>query len=204
VLYIGVMPKAPTIVTMFVLLICALAGAQEAAAPSLDLHDLKGAPHKLDEYRGKPVVLNFWATWCVPCAAEMPLLSEMQKRYQGRVLFIAASIDDDDMKPQIEAFIKKHQGEALTVMMGATLDSLEDFGVKQVMPGTVFIDAEGNIVDRLSGTLKRTELQERLRKLTGEPEPASTPASKATKKKTGKPPAQKFIPAAQKLSKAAF
>jgi cytochrome c biogenesis protein CcmG, thiol:disulfide interchange protein DsbE len=203
VLYIGVMPKAPTIVTMFVLLICVLASAQEAA-PSLDLHDLKGAPHKLDEYRGKPVVLNFWATWCVPCAAEMPLLSEMQKRYQGRVLFIAASIDDDDMKPQIEAFIKKHQGEALTVMMGATLDSLEDFGVKQVMPGTVFIDAEGNIVDRLSGALKRTELQERLRKLTGEPEPASTPASKATKKETGRPPAQKFIPAAQELSGPAF
>ncbi|HXA84949.1 MAG TPA: TlpA disulfide reductase family protein [Candidatus Dormibacteraeota bacterium] len=166
--------------TIFVWLISTLASAQEAA-PSLELRDLKGAPHKLEDYRGKPVVLNFWATWCVPCAAEMPLLSEMQKRYQGRVLFIAASIDDQDMKPQIKAFIKKHQGDALTVMLGATLDSLEEFGVNQGMPGTVFIDAEGNIVDRLSGALKRTDLQQRLRKLTGDPESAPTP--QAAKKK---------------------
>ena len=202
-LYIGVMPKAQTIVTVLVLLICALAGAQEAA-PSLDLRDLKGAPHKLEEYRGKPVVLNFWATWCVPCAAEMPLLNEMQKRYQDRVLFIAASIDDDDRTPQIEVFIKKHQGDALTVMMGATLDTLQDFGVQQVMPGTVFIDAEGNIVDRLSGALKRAELQQRLRKLTGEPEPAPTPTPKVAKKKAGKSPPQKLMPAAQEPARPAF
>jgi thiol-disulfide isomerase/thioredoxin len=203
VLYIGVMPKPQIVFPMLLLLLCTVATGQEAA-PSLALHDLKGAPHKLEEYRGKPVVLNFWATWCVPCAAEMPLLSEMQKRYQGRVLFIAASIDDDEMKPQIEAFIKKHRGEALTVMMGATLDSLEDFGVKQVMPGTVFIDAEGNIVDRLSGALKRNELEQRLRKLTSEPEPAPAPTSKATKKKTEKPPPQKLMPAAQEPSRPAF
>ena len=158
-LYIGVMPKAQTLAMMFVLFISTLFSAQQPtspqqpmsaqqAAPSLKLHDLKGAPHALEDYRGKPVLLNFWATWCVPCAAEMPLLNEMQKQYQGKVVFIAASIDDEDMKPQVEAFIKKHQGEALTVMMGATLDSLDDFGVNQGMPGTVFIDAEGKIVDR--------------------------------------------------------
>lgn len=199
------MPKAQTFVTVLVLLISALASAQEAA-PSLELRDLKGAPHKLEEYRGKPVVLNFWATWCGPCAAEMPLLTEMQKRYQGRVLFIAASIDDDDMKPQIEAFIKKHQGDALTVMMGATLDSLHDFGLEQVMPGTVFIDAEGNIVDRLSGALKRTDLQKRLRKLTGEPElePTPTPIPKAAKKKPVKSSGQKLVPSAQESSRHAF
>ena len=146
----------------------------QQAAPSLKLHDLKGAQHTLEEYRGKPVLLNFWATWCVPCAAEMPLLSEMQKQYQGKIVFIAASIDDEDMKPQVEAFIKKHQGEALTVMMGATLDSLDDFGVNQGMPGTVFIDAEGKIVDRITGALKRPDLEQRLRKLAGEPEAGPT------------------------------
>jgi thiol-disulfide isomerase/thioredoxin len=199
------MAKAPLSVTIFVLLISALATAQEAA-PSLELRDLKGAPHKLADYRGKPVVLNFWATWCVPCAAEMPLLSEMQKRYHDRVLFIAASIDEDDMKPQIEAFVKKHQGEALTVMMGATLDSLEDFKVNQGMPGTVFIDAEGNIVDRLSGALKRTDLQKRLRKLMGEPEPEPTPAPirKAAKKKPAKSSQQILVPSAQESSRHAF
>ena len=152
----------------------------QPATPNLKLHDLQGAQHSLEDYRGKPVLLNFWATWCVPCAAEMPLLSEMQKQYQGKVVFIAASIDDEDMKPKVEAFIKKHQGDALTVMMGATLDSLDDFGVNQGMPGTVFIDAEGKIVDRITGALKRPDLEKRLRKLTGEPEPSASPKAKKT------------------------
>jgi thiol-disulfide isomerase/thioredoxin len=168
----------------------ALANAQQPT-PSLKLHDLKGVPHTLEDYRGKPVLLNFWATWCVPCAAEMPLLSEMQKQYQGKIVFIAASIDDEDVKPQVEAFIKKHQGEALTVMMGATLDSLNDFGVNQGMPGTVFLDAEGKIVDRFTGALKRTDLEQRLRKLAGEPEPTPTPTHKTAKTKRGKSSARK-------------
>jgi thiol-disulfide isomerase/thioredoxin len=161
-----------------VVLNCALSAQSGEAAPSLELRDLQGAPHKLEDYRGKPVVLNFWATWCVPCAAEMPLLSEMQQRYKGKITFIAASIDDDDMKPQIVAFVKKHKADALTVMMGATLDSLQDFGVAQVMPGTVFIDAEGKIVDRVSGKLERVGLEKQLRKLAGEPEPAQAPKAK--------------------------
>lgn len=185
-LYISFMrlPQVKTLlVTLFGLALVAVAGE---TAPNLELHDLKGAPHKLDEYRGKPVVLNFWATWCVPCAAEMPLLNEMQTRYKGRVLFIAASVDDDEMKPAVEAFIKKHHDQALTVMMGATLDNLHDFGLDQVMPGTVFIDADGSIVDRLSGALKRPNLEARLKKMAGDPAPIAAvkqPANKRTKNK---------------------
>ena len=212
-LYIGVMPKVHTIAMILVLFISTFFSAQEPtnaqqttnpqqSTPSLKLHDLKGVPHSLEDYRGKPVLLNFWATWCVPCAAEMPLLSEMQKQYQGKVLFIAASIDDEDMKPQIEAFIKKHQGEALTVMMGATLDSLDDFGVNQGMPGTVIIDAEGKIVDRITGALKRPDLEQRLRKLAGEPEPAATP--KAVPKKTSKSSRKKFLSLSQEIPGLAF
>jgi thiol-disulfide isomerase/thioredoxin len=196
------MPKAPFSVTIFVCLISALASAQQPA-PSLKLHDLKGASHALEDYRGKPVLLNFWATWCVPCAAEMPLLSEMQKQYQGKILFIAASIDDEDMKPQIAAFIKKHQGEALTVMMGATLDNLDDFGVNQGMPGTVFIDAEGKIVDRRSGALKRPDLEQLLRRLAGEPEAGPTPTPKS-EKKTSKSSRKKIISLSQETSSLAF
>jgi cytochrome c biogenesis protein CcmG, thiol:disulfide interchange protein DsbE len=220
VLYIGVMSKAQTIAKMCVLFVSAFMGAQEAtnaqqplsaqqptsaqqAAPVLKLHDLKGAQHSLQDYRGKPVLLNFWATWCVPCAAEMPLLNEMQKQYQGKVLFIAASIDDEDMKPQVETFIKKHQGEALTVMMGATLDTLDDFGVNQGMPGTVFIDAEGKIVDRITGALKRPELEQQLRKLAGGPSPTSAPVPK-TEKKTSKSSRKKILSPSQEISGLAF
>jgi thiol-disulfide isomerase/thioredoxin len=141
----------------------------------------------------------------VPCAAEMPLLNEMQKQYQGRVVFIAASIDDEDMKPQVEAFIKKHQGEELTVMMGATLDSLDDFGVNQGMPGTVFIDAEAKIIDRRTGALKRADLEQLLRKLAGEPEAAQTPASTPkAEKKASKSATKKVIPSSQEGFSLAF
>jgi cytochrome c biogenesis protein CcmG/thiol:disulfide interchange protein DsbE len=161
----------------------ALSASAGEPAPSLDLHDLKGAAHKLEEYRGKAVVLNFWATWCVPCGVEMPLLNEMQARYKGRIVFIAASIDDDDMLPQVKSFMQKHKAYALTVMMGASLETLSTFRMKQVMPGTVFIDSTGNIVDRLSGALKRPLLQERLKKLAGDPDPLP-PARKQVKKRS--------------------
>jgi thiol-disulfide isomerase/thioredoxin len=178
------MPKFRRKLAVFVVLACAISAGAGEAAPNLELHDLKGGAHKLADYHGKPVVLNFWATWCVPCASEMPLLSEMQARYKGKILFIAASIDDDEVKPQIGAFIKKHKGDALTVMTGPTLDTLEEFGVAQSMPGTVFIDADGNIVDRVNGALRRPDLEERLRKLAGEPEPA--PQGEGSAKKPAK------------------
>jgi cytochrome c biogenesis protein CcmG, thiol:disulfide interchange protein DsbE len=179
--YISFM-RLPRVKTLLVTLLgLVLSAAAGETAPKLELHDLKGDPHKLDDYRGKPVVLNFWATWCVPCATEMPLLNEMQIRYKGRVLFIAASVDDDEMKPAVESFVKKHHDQALTVMMGATLENLHDFGLDQVMPGTVFIDADGNIVDRLSGVLKRTDLEARLKTLAGAPAPLGT-AKKPSRK----------------------
>ena len=180
-LYISFMRPFQVKILFVALLGLALSAVAGETAPNLDLHDLKGAAHKLEEYRGKPLVLNFWATWCVPCAAEMPLLNEMQTRYKGRVLFIAASVDDDEMKPAVESFVRKHKDEALTVMMGATLENLHDFGLDQVMPGTVFIDADGNIVDRLSGALKRTTLEARLKKLAGDPAPLAAPRGPAKK-----------------------
>ncbi|HEV8494075.1 MAG TPA: TlpA disulfide reductase family protein [Candidatus Angelobacter sp.] len=184
------------------MLTCALSATAGDAAPNLDLRDLQGAKHALADYRGKPVVLNFWAMWCVPCAAEMPLLTEMQNRYKDKVLFIAASVDDDDVKPEIAAFVKKHKGDALTVMTGPTLDSLHDFGLAPAMPGTVFIDAEGNIVDRVSGALKRPDLEQRLRKLAGVPGPA--PAPKAATKNASKSSRKKVAPALQDLPSIAF
>jgi thiol-disulfide isomerase/thioredoxin len=177
------------------------AGAGDAA-PNLELRDLQGAKHSLADYHGKPVLLNFWATWCVPCAAEMPLLSEMQNRYKDKVLFIAASVDEEDVKPEIAAFIKKHKGDALTVMTGASLDSLHDFGLAPAMPGTVFIDAEGNIVDRVSGALKRPNLEQRLHKLVGEPVKAATP--RAVTRNAGKSSRKKIVTPPQEISSRTF
>ena len=58
--------------------------------------DAQGAEHSLAEYRGKVVVLNFWATWCTPCREEMPMLSELAERYRGRVQFVGIAADSLD------------------------------------------------------------------------------------------------------------
>jgi hypothetical protein len=87
--------------------------------------------------------------------------------------------------------------------MGATLDSLDDFGVNQGMPGTVFIDADGKIVDRITGALKRPELEQELRKLAGDPEASPTPTPKA-ERKAGKSSRKKMVPLSQEISSLAF
>jgi thiol-disulfide isomerase/thioredoxin len=144
------------------------------APPALDLQDLKGGHHKLADYKGKVVVLNFWATYCVPCATEMPLLNEMQKRYKDKIIVLAASLDDELDKDKLQPFLHKHKAGDLTLLMGANFETLENFGLQQVLPGTIFIDADGVIVDKVEGALKRPYLEYRLAHLTGTALPNTT------------------------------
>jgi thiol-disulfide isomerase/thioredoxin len=168
-------------ISLFFLGLCAF--AQTEAAPQLHLEDLKGGQHRLDDYRGKIVLLNFWATWCVPCAAEMPLLGEMQKRYKDQIVIIAASIDDPADYSKLEPFLRKHKAEDLTLMVGPTLDTLSDFGMGSALPDTLFYDANGKIVGKSVGALKRADLEHRLAQMAGTPrrDPAQTATHKAAK-----------------------
>lgn len=155
--------------------------------PAFDLQDLKGGKHTLQDYKGKVVLLNFWATWCVPCASEMPMLSEMQKHYRDKLVIIAASIDDPQDYPKLQPFLHKHNADDLTVMTGPTLDTLDLFRMGSALPASLFIDQNGQIVARSEGALKRPELTRRLTDLTGIPEPkaVSAPAkTRATSKKS--------------------
>src|SRR6266550_7088411 len=75
--------------------------------PALALRDITGAEHSLEEYRGKIVVLNFWATWCLPCKYEMPLLVNLQNRYPDRIVVVGASLDDKETQKRIPKFVAK-------------------------------------------------------------------------------------------------
>lgn len=152
--------------------------------PQLDLKDLKGGHHKLEDYKGKIILLNFWATWCVPCASEMPLLGEMQARYKDKVVIIAASIDDPADKGKLKPFLQKHKAGNLTLMVGPTLDTLSDLGMGAALPDTMFFDADGNLVGKSVGTLKRPDLEHRLAKMTETPE--AKPENSTGKEKTGR------------------
>jgi thiol-disulfide isomerase/thioredoxin len=138
-----------------------------SALPKMDLLDLKGGHHSLDEYKGKVVVLNFWATYCVPCTTEMPMLGQMQKRYQGKIIVLAVSVDDELDRPKLQPFLHKHDADDLTLLVGPTVLDLSDWRLGDALPTTLFIDSKGEIAGKVEGALKKADVEKRLAEMTG-------------------------------------
>jgi len=118
------------------------------AAPAFSSVTLDGEPLSLEELSGRPVVLNFWSTWCVPCKVEHPVLQAGAATYgpQG-VIFLGVLYGDEPAKAR--AFLKKN-GEAYPTLEDPQGGMAVDYGVAGV-PETFFIDAEGRIVRKVSG-----------------------------------------------------
>jgi len=142
---------------------CLFGGLAAASVPAkLSLPDLSGNPQALDQYRGRVIVLNFWATWCEPCRDEMPLLSAIQERYASRgVVVVGASADDESTRPQIKPFVEK-LGIRFPVWTGATTAHLAALGLGAALPATAILDQEGQIAFRILGVLKARDLTKRL------------------------------------------
>jgi thiol-disulfide isomerase/thioredoxin len=89
-----------------------LAGAQQlkpwsgGAAPPLELHDLEGRLHRLEDYRGRVVLINFWATWCEPCREEMPSMNRLRASLAGRPFEVLA-INLAESEPRIRRFLEQ-------------------------------------------------------------------------------------------------
>jgi len=142
--------------------------AADKKPSDLTLHDLSGKKVQLRDYRGKIVVLNFWATWCVPCREEMPMIVEAEKTWAAKgVSFIAISLDDDKTKRNIPAFIDQYRVD-FPIWAGASSDSLDKLRMGEGVPDTAFLDEAGVVVARVLGEIHRAELDERLVWLTGD------------------------------------
>lgn len=156
-----------TVLAAIVFLVASGLGAQDRA-PEYSLRDMMGSTASLDQYRGKIVVLNFWATWCGPCAHEMPWLARVQKTYGERgVVVIGVSLDDSETQSKIPRFIKKKKVN-FPVWVGGTTEDLELFGLGEALPATAFIDRDGRIVGRVLGMLRKRDLNHRVKWLLGE------------------------------------
>jgi len=142
--------------------------AQEGAMDAFfkrSMPDVKGTPTALNQWKGHPLVLNFWATWCAPCVEEMPELSALQKELQGKnIQILGIGVDNP---ANISAFADKyHIGYPLYVagMDGAEL-SRQLGNQAGGLPFTVLVDASGKAKKTYLGRLKMDELRRDLRAL---------------------------------------
>ncbi len=128
----------------------------------LTLKDLFGAEQRLSALRGRIVVLNFWATYCVPCRTEMPDLAAVQNDYAALgVQVIGASTDPAEDRAKVMQFIKEVKVN-FPVWTGATSADMTRFGLGAALPGTVVIGRDGKIVKVISGVVKLPELKKQI------------------------------------------
>ena len=128
----------------------------------LVLNDLSGVEQRLSSYRGRIVVLNFWATYCVPCRKEMPDLAAIQNHYAALgVQVVGAAADTVEDKAKVMRFIKDSKLN-FPVWLGATAENMERFGLGLALPGTVVIGRDGKVVAAFKGVIKLAELKKQL------------------------------------------
>ena len=130
-------------------------GGETGPAPEFVLQDADGKEHKMSDYKGKVVLLNFWATWCGPCKIEMPWFIEFQRKYKDQGFsVVAVSLDEegwdivrpflDDLKPNFP------------VLLGND-DMADDFGGIMALPPTLIIDKDGNVTSRHMGLVSKDD-----------------------------------------------
>lgn len=136
-------------------------------APDFTLQDLKGRTHSLSQYKGKVVLLNFWATWCEPCKKEFPHFERFLKTYKPKGLSVlAVSIDDARAKSEVGPTIYRY-GYTFTVLLDSEKRVVGLYNPKHHSPYSVLIDRKGQIRKRHQGYQAGDEnaLEQEIKKL---------------------------------------
>ena len=135
-----------------------------STAPDFELKTVDGKPVKLSSYRGKAVLLNFWATWCGPCKIETPWLVDFYKQYQPNGLEIVG-IAMDSEHDEIPKFVKD-MNINYTILEG-TENVSDAYGGLSGYPVTFFIDRNGKIVNVVYGLKGHSDLEDDIKKALG-------------------------------------
>jgi thiol-disulfide isomerase/thioredoxin len=138
-------------------------------APDLKAKDLNGKELNLEGYKGKVVLLNFWATWCGPCRAEIPSLIRIQEAYRDRLQIIGMDVDDDD-EEQLRAFVK---GQGINYPVAMTSVSVRlAYGGIAALPTMFVINQDGKVVQKHVGMFNPALYEIEARALLDMPVPA--------------------------------
>lgn len=138
-------------------------------APDFKLDGIDGKPLSLSASHGKVILLNFWATWCGPCRAEIPDLIELQKKYADKLQIIGLDVDDDD-STEVKQFVEKF-GINYPVAM-VTNEIRMQYGGVAALPTSFVLDSEGRVVQKHEGLRNPLLYEYEIRSLIGLPIPA--------------------------------
>ncbi len=120
--------------------------------PELTLTDLADEqPTNLDGYRGKPLIVNLWATWCAPCVKEMPSLAKLAADLKDKGVAIVAISEDRGGKFVVDPFLKEHAIAGLPIYLDKTMSTGKALKGSTILPMTILVDADGNEVGRVFG-----------------------------------------------------
>ena len=135
---------------------------KSTVAPDFALVSLDGSTLRLSDFRGKAVLLNFWATWCGPCKIEMPWFVDLQKEYGSQGLQIVGVAMDDASKEDIAKFAKD-MGVNYPILIGK--ESVGDlYGGVPALPESFLIGRDGKIVDKIVGLEGKADIEEAIKK----------------------------------------
>lgn len=128
-------------------------------APNFSLVDLNGNTHKLSDYKGQGVLLNFWGTWCKPCKKEMPAINEQYEQFKGEgVQVLGINIAESNF--EVSSFTDK-LGVKFPILLDKTKSVMRAYNVDP-LPTTVLVNKEGKIVKIITGEMTETDIQKYL------------------------------------------
>jgi cytochrome c biogenesis protein CcmG/thiol:disulfide interchange protein DsbE len=136
--------------------------AQPDKAPDFALRDLNGNSVSLNDYQGKVVFLNFWATWCPPCRQEIPGFIKVYDKYKDDGLVILG-VAVSDRENAVKSFVDRNKINYPIAMGDAKI--IEDYEPGQYIPATIVIDRSGNIHHKHVGYMEESQVEEMFQKL---------------------------------------
>jgi peroxiredoxin len=136
---------------------------QETMAPQFTLKDVNGRTVRLSDYQGKVVLINFWATWCPPCRAEMPDLVRLQREYRKEGLQVIGVTYPPQRRARVITFVRSLRVN-YPIILG-TRELKSRFSSDETLPLTLVIDRNGKVSDIIRGILLREEFDEKIKPL---------------------------------------
>ena len=134
-------------------------------APDFELPNLNGGQVDLSDFRGKAVLLNFWATWCAPCRREIPWFIEFQKEYGPRGLRIIGVSMDEGGRDAITPFVRRTGIDYLVLLGDNHVNSL--YGGLEILPTTYYISSQGDVIALVNGVISKAEFERDIKEALG-------------------------------------